>query len=429
MKYIKKSGFGGVLQCYYDKIDQHLLTTLVERWRPETHTFHLSFGEVTVTLQDVQMLWGLPLGNQVISCTNHRWEAPEKQERCQRLLGLSLRGVDITNNTLRLSSLLEKNSGTVFPDHSGSTVYYYHLQNLENFEECGKLSWGSAALAYLYRNLCKAAEPSAKEISGPLMLLQLWAWERIPQIAPKIKETFQFDGPFGGRWRGSLSWSGVAKHSMAHYRSVFQCLNTDQFIWMPYVNAETQINRRYKKGSACWKCDTYLIYFEIVEPYVPSRVMRQFGLFQTVPTNLLLTREQHNTLHSYSGRTGLKDWKEHHEHFVAHWVNRMANIVTGSACGGEYKASPEYMSWFLERTAFFVQNPSAQTGTSTRDGNIGGRFEMLGQALGEMHRMSSQDNPYNVNDQLGGVQQLAAQYLNLAGAQHHLDYQTSHLAS
>ncbi|KAH0689322.1 hypothetical protein KY289_016680 [Solanum tuberosum] len=33
--------------------DHALVTTMVERWRPETHCFHLPFGEVTITLQDV----------------------------------------------------------------------------------------------------------------------------------------------------------------------------------------------------------------------------------------------------------------------------------------------------------------------------------------------------------------------------------------
>ena len=40
--------------------DRALLTALVDRWRPETHTFHLPCGEMAPTLQDVSYLTGLP---------------------------------------------------------------------------------------------------------------------------------------------------------------------------------------------------------------------------------------------------------------------------------------------------------------------------------------------------------------------------------
>jgi hypothetical protein len=43
------------------KIDNSLLSCLVDRWRPETHTFHFRWGEMAPTLQDVSMLLGLPL--------------------------------------------------------------------------------------------------------------------------------------------------------------------------------------------------------------------------------------------------------------------------------------------------------------------------------------------------------------------------------
>nr|CAE03100.2 OSJNBa0017B10.15 [Oryza sativa Japonica Group] len=41
--------------------DRSLLAALVDRWRPETHTFHLPCGEMAPTLQDVSYLLGLPL--------------------------------------------------------------------------------------------------------------------------------------------------------------------------------------------------------------------------------------------------------------------------------------------------------------------------------------------------------------------------------
>jgi hypothetical protein len=46
--------------------DYPLLFALVDRWRPETHTFHLPVGEMTPTLQDVALLLGLPLAGQAM---------------------------------------------------------------------------------------------------------------------------------------------------------------------------------------------------------------------------------------------------------------------------------------------------------------------------------------------------------------------------
>ena len=41
--------------------DRSLLSCLVDRWRPEMHTFHFPWGEMAPTLQDVAFLLGLPL--------------------------------------------------------------------------------------------------------------------------------------------------------------------------------------------------------------------------------------------------------------------------------------------------------------------------------------------------------------------------------
>jgi Plant mobile domain len=43
------------------KIDRDLITVVTERWRRGTHSFYFSTGVMTITLEDVLMLWSLPL--------------------------------------------------------------------------------------------------------------------------------------------------------------------------------------------------------------------------------------------------------------------------------------------------------------------------------------------------------------------------------
>ncbi|KAH0672970.1 hypothetical protein KY290_025250 [Solanum tuberosum] len=61
-----RSGLYNVVCVGLMQYDRALVTTMVERWRPETHCFHLPFGGVTITLQDVQVLFGLRIDGDVV---------------------------------------------------------------------------------------------------------------------------------------------------------------------------------------------------------------------------------------------------------------------------------------------------------------------------------------------------------------------------
>ena len=63
--------------------------------------------------------------------------------------------------------------GLLFSDKSGASMPLMYLPMLENLEVTQLYSWGSAVLASLYRNLCEATSPTAMEIAGPLILLQV----------------------------------------------------------------------------------------------------------------------------------------------------------------------------------------------------------------------------------------------------------------
>ncbi|XP_052483108.1 protein MAINTENANCE OF MERISTEMS-like [Gossypium raimondii] len=61
MPCLELAGFESVAQIRYTVLRFDLLSALVERWRPETHTFHFPCGECTVTLEDVALQLGLPI--------------------------------------------------------------------------------------------------------------------------------------------------------------------------------------------------------------------------------------------------------------------------------------------------------------------------------------------------------------------------------
>ncbi|MBA0577222.1 hypothetical protein Golob_024512, partial [Gossypium lobatum] len=58
------------------KLDLKLVSALVERWRPETHTFHLSCSKCTITLDGVDLQLGLPMEESVVTGSIHfvDWE-------------------------------------------------------------------------------------------------------------------------------------------------------------------------------------------------------------------------------------------------------------------------------------------------------------------------------------------------------------------
>jgi hypothetical protein len=56
------------------KLDHNLIHALIEKWRCETHTFHIRHGEMTPTLQDVTVFLGLPIYRwTVISISVRNW--------------------------------------------------------------------------------------------------------------------------------------------------------------------------------------------------------------------------------------------------------------------------------------------------------------------------------------------------------------------
>ncbi|MBA0875756.1 hypothetical protein Goshw_019185 [Gossypium schwendimanii] len=66
--YLREAGFWHVSNIGRGcKLDPKFISALIERWRPEMHTFHLSCRECTITLDDVQLQLRFPVDGSILT--------------------------------------------------------------------------------------------------------------------------------------------------------------------------------------------------------------------------------------------------------------------------------------------------------------------------------------------------------------------------
>ncbi|CAN0913241.1 Protein MAIN-LIKE 2 [Linum grandiflorum] len=59
--FVQSSGLYHLGTCMTAPLDTPLLQAFIERWQPDTNTFHMPFGEMTVTLHDVWYILRVPI--------------------------------------------------------------------------------------------------------------------------------------------------------------------------------------------------------------------------------------------------------------------------------------------------------------------------------------------------------------------------------
>lgn len=158
--YLQQAGFYGLARLGFIQLDWHLITAFVERWRPETHTFHLPQGESTITLQDVAIQLGLPVDGLPVTGTT----AIDWRQLCHDLLGVvppqdRLHGSRISPSWLAeqfhelphdaeeiviqryaRAYILQLMGGCLFMDTTGKAMHLMFLPLLANFETAGHYS-------------------------------------------------------------------------------------------------------------------------------------------------------------------------------------------------------------------------------------------------------------------------------------------------
>ncbi|KAH0634943.1 hypothetical protein KY284_037729 [Solanum tuberosum] len=302
---LRRSGLYDVVCVGRMQYNRALVTVMGERWWSETHCFHLPFGEVTITLQDVHVLFGLRIDGDVVYMQDVARRIRSWRTLLETLTGCDIAPADMDGaSRVRLQvdpigdatpvERVEKISrlymfvilgGILFPNTSRNLISLQYLAFLDPIHDVGKYSWGSAVLTYLYRALCRASIGDVVDISGFIPLLQVWCWERILHVQPSAPPPHDGDVllPYARRWTRGIDRDTESHHVLIPIRDQLDRLTNDQLRWTPYNEILHTLPRCCTVDEPLWMACVPMFCLKIVEVHAPDRVVRQFGRPQHIP--------------------------------------------------------------------------------------------------------------------------------------------------
>ncbi|KAK9110096.1 hypothetical protein Sjap_018156 [Stephania japonica] len=201
---------------------------------------------------------------------------------------------------------------------------------------------------------------------GETILIQLWAWDRFPFIAPRRKPVprdpprtcdgvyMPNDVPLGYRWIVAFSVTRTATHVISSFRDALDTQRENAVEWQPYADVIESLPQLCTQGYGSWRSTCPLICFHIVEWHRPERVMRQFGLTQVVPPHCDFDTRLHRV--QLRGHPQ-ENWAVYHRRYIELWENR-SNTITTIQQEGEHDHE-EYMRWYRSITRRYIGHDGA----------------------------------------------------------------------
>ncbi|KAL0363057.1 UNVERIFIED_CONTAM: protein MAINTENANCE OF MERISTEMS [Sesamum calycinum] len=255
--------------------------------------------------------------------------------------------------------------GTMCPDSSGNLVSLLYLAKLEDIVAARNYSWGSAVLAFLYRELCNASEKGKAAIGGALQFGPGHAsFHFVPDFgAPRVHMgPHQIDNnrvlpgaPYGAMWNCEHTFTRTVRTTVRVIRDILDEMQYDQFIWQPY-DMESNVIMAYAGNfnPQLWRSICPLIFYAIVEMHHPERVLRQFGMMQNIPDQPD-TRDMSLHKITRSNRTGT-DWVLQHILYITRWQRRYDTVIQRQPISNRRDTDRGYWEWYNNITRHFVSS-------------------------------------------------------------------------
>ncbi|KAL5141625.1 Serine/threonine-protein phosphatase 7 long form [Glycine soja] len=349
--FLQQSGFGWIIKMGYLKINVSLISALIERWRPETHTFHMRCRECTITLQDVFVLLGISVdGLPLIGPTNLDWA-----DLCEDLLGVRPQEGEIKGSVVKLSWLAH-HFDQINNDDDEEQVRRFARAWILRFIG-GVLFVDQTSNRVSLREMCSVTDHKTKSIGGMCILLQLWAWERCPTLAPKRTPSQIENIPLGHRWlrRGNQH---IGNDDVKVFCRKLDIMKRHE----PYPSTIISLLPPVcLVGSLAWYAMVPLICFQVIEWHQLDRVLRQFGMQQPVPESPSQPLSIHGI--TLKGKHD-ENWGQLFAPMIQQWNNRHAFRVDAyPRQEGLLSFNSDYIVWYRRKTNMFVDPENAKTAT------------------------------------------------------------------
>uniref|UniRef100_A0A803LYC7 Aminotransferase-like plant mobile domain-containing protein n=1 Tax=Chenopodium quinoa TaxID=63459 RepID=A0A803LYC7_CHEQI len=280
--------------AYNIRWDTELIMCLAERWNPETNTFVFPWGESTISLEDIMVLGGFPVLGVSPVLTSF-----QNNHKCNKY-------AEIEGKLLKSFSVIYKNS-------YNSLSHYGWMDHFKGMG--GEIEHVAFLVLWLSRDLTLLKEKivsynmegvddgSELVVWAPFQLVQLWAWERFPELSPKPVSLVQGE-PRVARWHE------VTKLKTQNLRLDDESV-ADSFIWRPYVLSlknwvlpkfycndemwvliDSEVDEELLSFVRCLRASEF-VGFDCVMQYLPHRVGLQFGMDQDIPDFVARSNADH----------------------------------------------------------------------------------------------------------------------------------------
>ncbi|XP_026397077.1 protein MAIN-LIKE 2-like [Papaver somniferum] len=246
---IPNSGLSTAAKNSMLKHDRVVISAFVERLYPETDTFHMSFGEMTITPNDVRQIFNLN-DHGVVFKYNYikqlSWE--QLYDLCKKCFGWDKETSYIEFNRcfscktrqFNMSQLIKMFKGTsekenqgplsnaevdaaatayllcvlgcvIFPNASGNRVDANLLQLLHPLNKVADYSWGTTCLEFLMEELRNASRLRTSQIDGNVSLFQTWIYDHYPSLKlADVNTQWEKGTPRGTKYKFTIKEKGAA---------------------------------------------------------------------------------------------------------------------------------------------------------------------------------------------------------------------------